>query len=164
LSVYRQEMARTGELVEKRQVFAKLLATLVDANKPLIYVDETTFNTWQMKAKSWSKRDQPLYHARNSKRITVTVYGAIGHCLQRPVFRLGCSTNAEEYKRFLTEVHENLKPEVTFNRAKPILLYDGATAHTSNASKAFMGKYFEPLQIPIYSCEFNCKSNRFFKL
>jgi len=39
-------MARTGELVEKRQVFAKLLATLIDANKPLIYVDETTFNTW----------------------------------------------------------------------------------------------------------------------
>ena len=50
-------MRRTAELVEKRGVFAKLLASLVFANKPLIYVDETTFNTWMLKKKSWSKKD-----------------------------------------------------------------------------------------------------------
>jgi len=110
-----------------------------------------------MKAKSWSKRDQPLYHARNSKRITTTVYGAIGHCLTRPVFRLGRSTNIKEYKMFLKKVHETVKPEYSFTRTKPILLYDGATAHTSSTSRSFMHKYFEPLQIPVYSCEFNCK-------
>ena len=57
MAVYRQEMRRTAEIVEKRNVFAKLLASLVAANKPIIYVDETTFNTWMLKAKSWSKKD-----------------------------------------------------------------------------------------------------------
>ena len=87
------------------------------------------------------------------------MYGAIGHCMSKPVFRLGRSTNVEEYKQFLDEVRESLKPELGFNKTKPILLYDGATAHTSNASVQYMKQYFEPLQIPIYSCEFNCKLN-----
>ena len=77
--------------------------------------------------------------------------------MSKAVFRLGRSTNVEEYKQFLDEVRESLKPELGFNKIKPILLYDGATAHTSNASVQYMKQYFEPLQIPIYSCEFNCK-------
>ena len=82
--------------------------------------------------------------------------------MSKPVFRLGRSTNVEEYKQFLDEVRENLKPELGFNKTKPILLYDGATAHTSNASVQYMKQYFEPLQIPIYSCEFNCKCISFY--
>jgi hypothetical protein len=48
-AVYRAEMRRTAEIVNKRKIFAAILATLVHLGRPLIYVDETTFNTWQLK-------------------------------------------------------------------------------------------------------------------
>ena len=38
-----------------------------------------------------------------------------------------------------------------------ILCYDGARAHTSNYSMEFIRDIFIPLQIPVMSCEFNCK-------
>ena len=39
---------------------------------------------------------------------------------------------------------------------KPLLLYDGHTAHTNPASKALINEYFEPLQQVAYSSPFNC--------
>ena len=35
------------------------------------------------------------------------------------------------------------------------MLYDGARAHTARVSMKLMQDLFEPLQIPVYSCEFN---------
>ena len=91
--VYRAETAQSALVRRRRLVFAKLLATLINRGKPIIYCDETTYNTWQLKAKSWSLNKNALVHARNNKRMGKTVYGAIGHCLNNPVFKLGRTTN-----------------------------------------------------------------------
>ena len=93
-AVYRKEMSTSDQIKDQRLNFAKLIANLIAKGKPLIYTDETTFHTWMLKAKSWSKKKGSVLHARNNLRMGVTVYGAIGDCLERPVFELGSSTNA----------------------------------------------------------------------
>ena len=52
-------------------------------------MDETTFNTWQLKPKSWALAEHKNLHVRPGPRFSVTVYGAIGHPLNKPVFMLG---------------------------------------------------------------------------
>lgn len=54
------------------------------------------------KTRSWSDRtDEPLVHHMNDKRMSVTVYGAIGNCLNDSVFTLGTSTNEDEFIKFV---------------------------------------------------------------
>ena len=146
---------RSAEVKRLREVFAKLIANLIELRRPIIYADETTYNTWQRKAKSWSTRESPNIHARNNKRRSVTVYGAIGSCLAYPVFTLGGTTNGIEFRRFIIDVKDAFRSN--HNGVKPIFLYDAAKAHTAYASQELLSQYFEPLQIPTYSCEFNCK-------
>ena len=45
-AVYRSEAAKSVTIMRRRQVFSKLLATLISTHKPIIYCDETTFNSW----------------------------------------------------------------------------------------------------------------------
>lgn len=156
MAVYRQEISNTVELRRKRLVFAKLIANLIAEHKPIIYQDETTFHSWLLKAKSWANKESPNLHARNNKRLGVTVFGAIGACLSRPVFKLGTSTNQAEFREFAREVKLAVLP--VYQNRKPIFVYDGAKAHTTRESQRLLKQLFEPLQIPAYSCEFNCKS------
>lgn len=62
-------------------------------------MDETTFNSYVVKKRSWANnKDEPLLHHRNNLRHNWTVYGAIGNCLKKPaVYSLGLSTNQHEY-------------------------------------------------------------------
>lgn len=125
-------MQRSNQIKLERQKFAKIIANLISRRKPLIYVDETTFNSWSIKDKSWSISKEQVLHARNNKRLSTTVYGAIGDCLKKPVFKLGQSTNSLEFMQFLLDVKRALRDE--FTDTKPIFLYDAATAHTSHSS------------------------------
>ena len=63
----------------------------------IIYMDETTFNSFTIKKKSWSTREHINLHHIDNKWFTVTVYGAIGSCLTEPVYMFGPSTNMEKY-------------------------------------------------------------------
>jgi len=40
--------------------------------------------------------------------VSVTIYGAIGNCLTKPVFMIGDSTNKNEFIEFLENVRLNL--------------------------------------------------------
>lgn len=109
ISVYRKERTRSAEIRGKRIVFAQLLANLIRQGSPIIYTDETTYTTWMLKAKSWSMEGRPILHARNNLRKAVTVYGAIGNCLDKSVFTLGTSTNGNEFRQFCLEVKAAVK-------------------------------------------------------
>ena len=135
-AIYRAEAAKSVTIKKRRNVFSKLLATLVATHKPIIYCDETTFNSWMMKAKSWAHERNSLLHARNSKRLSVTVYGAFGNCMNNPVFKMGGTTNRIEFIEFMREVKEQVKAQ--YQGYKPILLYDGAKAHTCKDSMRLM--------------------------
>ena len=47
----------------------------------LIWMDETTYSSVQMKAKSWSRKQDPVLHAKNNRQMSVTVFEAISPCL-----------------------------------------------------------------------------------
>ena len=69
--------------------------------------------------------------------------------------RLAKSTNKLDFMSFLVDIKQSVLPR--YRSSMQILLYDGARAHTCNDSQDFIEGYFKPLQIPVMSCEFNCK-------
>ena len=93
-------MINRAALDAKRRDFAVLLGNILLQKKPLIYIDETAFQTWSTKQKSWSVRDKPNEHALNTQRHAVTVFGAIAskNCLtKRAIFTMGKSTNSADF-------------------------------------------------------------------
>jgi hypothetical protein len=152
-AIYRKEQKEQKRLKQERFAFARLLSKLLDENVPIIFMDETTVNTWQMKTKSWSTKNDIVYHTRPSTRLGVTVFGAIGNCLKKAMFMTAKSTNKNDYLNFMRQVSQQVRPDPQ-NR-KPVLLYDAHRAHTSLDARALIPKLFNPLPIPTYSCEFN---------
>ena len=75
-------MDNLDKLTKNREEFAFRLANFIVDGVPLIYVDETTFNTWLRKSHSWQRRIQKVFIRLNPKRIgQCTLFGAIGNCL-----------------------------------------------------------------------------------
>ena len=111
----------------------------------------------------------PVLHGIHNTRRSATVYGAIGTYLKEPVYLVitadDCrvdpetgkkeskSTNQKHFAEFLRLVARAVAES---GLDKPLLLYDGHTAHTNPASKALIDEYFEPLQQVPYSSPFNC--------
>ena len=151
-AIYRKEKSLEKTLQKERLVFSRIIAKLIEEKVPLIYMDETTFNTWQMKTKSWSSKSDIVYHHRPSTRLGITVFGAIGKCLKKPMFMTARSTNKEDYMRFMNQVKEQVRD---LKGRKPVLLYDAHRSHTSLIARDKIPKMFIPLPIPVYSCEFN---------
>ena len=88
-----------------------ILASIIATNKPLIYVDETSFQLQMIKSKSWSAREFPNQNLiQTNFDIQITVFGAIGNCLTEPVFTLLHGTQTENYIRFLYDVVAKLNP------------------------------------------------------
>ena len=48
----------------RRLDFAVLLSNVIVHKKPLIYMDETSYNTWMVKKKSWTRLDSENVHYR----------------------------------------------------------------------------------------------------
>ena len=111
--------------------FAIFIANAINLSKPLIYMDESSFNTWSTKQQSWSGPRQRNEHVRPKNYYSVTVYAAIAGCLSQPVIMLGKSTNQKDYRQFLRLVKEKVKTSVT---ERPLLLFDGHPAHRTAKS------------------------------
>ena len=115
-------------------------------------MDETTYNNQTILPRSWAPRHKHMEHFISSERLSVTIFGAIGNCLRAPVYMLAQSTTIVNFKAFLKMVKANFRHGLEI---KPILIYDGAPAHRSAVSRAFLAKDFTDfLNVP-YSCNFN---------
>ena len=121
---------------QERWQYARMLKNVIDGDKALIYVDESSFNTWRRINKTWA----PKYNVINlpqqdSRGHGLTVYGAIGTCLKKAVFTLGESTNPEGYCAFLREVRRQF-----IGRADEeiYVVADGHKAHSGRVGSAFM--------------------------
>ena len=104
-----------------------------------------------MQAKSWCLKNCPNKHYFDSQQELVTAYGAVGDALTESVWYLAPSTNQQDYQEFLRLVARKVKGGLH----KPILLYDGARAHTTASSIETVQNFFTPLQNVRYSCSFN---------
>lgn len=88
----------------------------------------------------------------NSKRLKgVTLYGAIGTCIDKAVFMTGRSTNTEEFVQFLKKIVAEKKPTDKL----PYFVYDNAPAHISNLAKPILQESFQAIPLPPYSCQLN---------
>ena len=129
--VYSKALRNKAVLEPLRKEFAVLLANIMAAKKVIIYVDETTFTSRITKKRTWQRADEPNLTAFGDKWMSQTVFGAISPHLRQPVWYLGRSTNSVDFCRFLDKIRGQLKYHVE----KPVLLYDGASAHTSRVSQ-----------------------------
>ena len=92
---------------------ASKLKKHMDDGSSIIYADESTVNNHIRTSKCWAYSNKPVKQILDPKRYGgVTIYGAIGLCLEKPVFTLGESTNKAEFRTFLEAVVENIKPGV----------------------------------------------------
>jgi len=69
---------------QERLEYAQMLKRVIDSEKPVIYVDESSFNTWnRINSKTWAPKHNVINMPINNTRgKSVTVYGAIGTCLK----------------------------------------------------------------------------------
>ena len=66
--VYQKAMTDRVSLQAERCRFARMLANLIERrNDRILWVDETTFNAFTVRKRSWSRRGDPNNHARASK-------------------------------------------------------------------------------------------------
>ena len=161
-AVYRQLITQSERVERERIAFSRLFGNLITSSRyQLIYMDETTYSSVQSKPKSWSTSANPVLHPKQSRQMRITVFGAISPCLKDGrAFKLAKSTNKEDYCSFLVQIKQSILPR--YQGSKQILCYDGARAHTANYSMQFIRDLFIPLQIPVMSCEFNCKYSPLF--
>ena len=122
-------------------------------SKNIIYIDESSFHSWINSNKSWSMRGHPNNHVIDDGRFAVTVIGAIGKCLQQPVFELYDKTDEKNFIHFLRLLKSKLPPHID----KPIVFLDNHTAHKTKEVKKLLDRYFIPLMNVPHSCQFNCK-------
>ena len=112
--------------------------------KSVVYVDETTLHTWITKKKTWTGRKFPIKIPLPARIGGVTVYGAIGYPLKKPVWHIDVSTSIQGYCDFMRKVSsmmERSKP--TMKRGlKPYIIYDGHRAHKNEESSRLMRKHF----------------------
>ena len=107
------------------------LANIIANNHPIVYVDESSFGAWsERQEKAWCLKDQPVEVHINNHLYFRTIYGAIGECLNKPVFMKGKSTNQGEFKTFIKEVVKHIKCEYVGSK-RPVLIMDNAGAHTA---------------------------------
>ena len=136
-------------LIEERARYAVQLASLIEEGSDIIYVDETTFNTHLRAKRTYMYPECPVNIEISNRRLSgVTLFGAIGSCLQKPVFMTGRSTNSLEFREFLLKIIEQLPAGMP----KSYLVHDGARAHYSNISRDLIDTHFHRLALPPYSC------------
>ena len=94
---------------------------------------------------------------KNSKGLqNLTVFGAVGACLQRPVFHIFKTTNTDCFAKFIGELGEKTSG-IRGLHGKPFLVLDKHPAHKSVKGAREMEKWFQPLFQPAQSSPFNCQ-------
>ena len=82
------------------------------------------------------------------------MYGAIGDCLDRPVFMKGKSTNEDEFCSFIRKVAKHVKCEYVGSK-RPVVILDNASGHRSKKSRKLLSEHFFPVFMPPHSSFFN---------
>jgi len=139
---------------QERWEYARRLKALIDSDKALVYVDESSFHTWKRLNKTWAPQHEIIHlPIQNSRGEGVTVYGAIGTCLKRAVFTLGDKTTPEGFSELLVQVRRQL---IGRSDERIYVVADGHQAHKGKVGSAFMAAHnFEYLKTPGYSPQFN---------
>lgn len=126
---------------------------MISANKPILYLDETTCNSGMQVRKTWSNRGYRPKVYRVMTRYNCTIYACISATLiKKPVLLLTKKcTNTTNYLEFLKQIIQKLSPCAL----KPYLVFDGHSAHLSKKAQELVNQHFHAVRLPPQSCEFN---------
>ena len=75
---YARKDVRREQIQEEQIKVARELAQQIKDGKHVIYLDETTFNQWQVPSKLWVSKDMQIKMPSN-RGSSITVIGAISH-------------------------------------------------------------------------------------
>ena len=77
--------------------------------------------------------------------------GSVGNCLKQRFYgEIHSSTNKVDVEKYFL----SLKDQLSTN-CRPWLVLDNAAAHHAHSVKKVLKRYFRPLFLPAYSCQFN---------
>lgn len=163
-SHYDTALRNRTELDVQRKSFAHLLANVILVNRPLIYLDESSMNNWQLQNKAWCSTNKAIKISRADTRFSTTLYAAISsNALNSPVYlKVRKTTNQIDYRRFVIKIAGSLKPGLI--NMKPFLLFDGHSSHLTKATSIVINRYFIPLRQVPHSCQFNVVESLFAKV
>ena len=107
--------------------------------------------------KAWSLRNRPVEVIINNRHYGASVFGAIGNCLERPVFGIYDRNNKVNFIKFMKKVRSKLKLPYRRERnpIKPFLVLDNASSHRANDSTRYIETHFRPLFMVPYSSPVN---------
>ena len=149
---YKRAIENRDELEEERREFAVTLGNVLHQNRPIIYLDESSFINQAILPRSWAGAGRHQQYPIDSERFSTTVFGAIGNCLVEPVYKCYETTNKENVVDFLKLVASKVR---IATKGKPFLLYDQHRAHTSHLARPVIDQYFVGMKQVPYSCGFN---------
>lgn len=136
-------------------LFAQDIAEHIVHDRPIIYFDETTLNSWCAIKKTWYFKDQKFIVPVNSDRgKNFTIYGSVGACLinQHSYFEIHDKTNKIDFMSYIENLGTQIRPGLCM---KPWLILDNHRAHVGKDRMLLMERFFEVKFTPPYSCELN---------
>ena len=109
-----EERVDQDALGNKRKEFCeKVLQILGDSSKHIVYMDETSINSWTRLDKAWMPSGDSLAITLPSRlKFSVTLYGAIGKFVRKPCFLVAGSTCKENTVTFLNLLRESVHDPV----------------------------------------------------
>ena len=119
---YRGEVNGGLRLERERQLFASQIMPLIDAGYPHIFADESAINGFMQPSKVFSQKGTDMRLPLPSQRHSgLTIFGAVGQCLTRPIFQVSPTTNIDEFVSFASILARTVDP--TLN-VRPLLILD----------------------------------------
>lgn len=149
---YLLSAARETALETQRAAYARQLAELIASGHPVVYLDETSVHLQMTQRKTWQLEGTQLSATIHAQQQRLTLYGAIGACIDEQVLMIGQSTNAEEFCDFL----ELLIASVTrsYSGSTPVLALDNHRAHHATRTRRHL-EHFRVYWLPPYSSPLN---------
>ena len=118
----RQTLIRLEMIEMLRAKFAIKLAKALQDGKKVGYMDESRLDNWSTKRMSWSAKYSNNYVVKNTRLISVTLYGTIGLAEPCLGYYQGCnSDNMSKYMKDLVRVARKTRGS---GQRKPVLVVD----------------------------------------
>jgi transposase len=119
----------------------------------MVYFDEASFNLWMRHRKTWGMQGRPVKMLLNKVRGKgVTVFGAVGTHMPKPLFIMERTTNSHNFMRFLRRLRQLFETDPRTIH----LILDNHRAHHTLEAKAYAEKKNIAMHfMPPYSPELN---------
>ena len=105
-----------------RAEFAIKLSKALRDGKKVGYFDESRLDNWSCKRMSWSGKYKNNYIVKNTKLISITLYGTIG--LSEPCLGYYRGCNSENLMEYIPELVRVANLTRGTGRRKPVLVVD----------------------------------------